>query len=96
MNSIPKEARKVPWKGVQDRERGRGQAEEEGGQDEEEKEEGQFLSSVRGHPLMMSAKFLDYLTPSPLVRKFTQPHLLGLLTMSAFEGTPLPPSVRTS
>ena len=29
--------------------------------------------------------------PSPLVHKFTQPPLLKLVTMSAFEGTPLPP-----
>ena len=27
----------------------------------------------------------------PLVRKFTQPPLLRMLTMSAFEGNPLPP-----
>ena len=40
---------------------------------------------------MTSAKISDFLTPpSPLVRKFTQPPLLKLLTMSAFEGTPSP------
>ena len=39
---------------------------------------------------MMSAKFWDFLTPSPPVRKFTLPPLLRMLTMSAFEGTPLP------
>ena len=39
----------------------------------------------RGLPYMTSAKFSDFLTPSPLVRKFTQPPLLRLLTMSAFE-----------
>ena len=33
---------------------------------------------------MTSAKFSDFLTP-------TQPPLLRLLIMSAFEGTPLPP-----
>ena len=49
---------------------------------------------VRERPYMMSAKFSDFSTP--LVRKFTQPPLLRLLTMSAFEGTPPPPSVRTS
>ena len=38
---------------------------------------------------MMSAKFSDFLTPSPLVCKFTQPPLVRLPTMSAFEGTPL-------
>ena len=37
---------------------------------------------------MMSAKFSDFSTP--LVRKFTQPPLLRLLTMSAFEGSPSP------
>ena len=41
---------------------------------------------------MTSAKVSDFLTP--LVRKFTQPPLLRLLTMSAFEGTPLPPQCR--
>ena len=41
---------------------------------------------------MTSAKFSDFFYPLPiLVRKFTQPPLLRLLTMSAFEGTPLPP-----
>ena len=35
-------------------------------------------------------KFLIFLTTPP-VRKFMQPPLLRLLTMSAFEGTPLPP-----
>ena len=30
----------------------------------------------------------NFLSPSSLVRKFTQPLLLRLLTMSAFEGTP--------
>ena len=30
------------------------------------------------------------MTPSPLVHKFMQPPLLRLLTMSAFEGIPLP------
>ena len=39
---------------------------------------------------MRSATFSDFLTP-PLVRKFTRPPLLRLLTMSAFEGTPLTP-----
>ena len=39
---------------------------------------------------MTSAKFSDFWTP-PLVRKFTQPPLLSFITMSAFEGTPLPP-----
>ena len=40
---------------------------------------------------MMPATISDFLTPSPLVRKFMQPPLLRLLTMSAFEGTPSPP-----
>ena len=39
---------------------------------------------------MTSAKISDFLPPTP-VRKFTQPPLLRLLTMSAFEGTPSPP-----
>ena len=41
---------------------------------------------------MTSAKISDYLilSPSPLVRKFTQAPLLRLPTMSAFEGTPSP------
>ena len=46
---------------------------------------------VGGLPCMTSAKFSDSLTPP--VRKFTQPPLLRLLTMSAFEGTPSPLSV---
>ena len=41
-----------------------------------------------------SAKISDFLTPP--VRKFTQPPLLRLLTMSAFGGTTPPHSVRTS
>ena len=45
---------------------------------------------------MMSPKINDFLTPPPLVRKFTRPPLLIFITLSAFEGTPLPPSVRTS
>ena len=41
---------------------------------------------------MTSAKISDFFYPlTPLVSKFTQPPLLRLLTMSAFEGTPLPP-----
>ena len=32
---------------------------------------------------------MGFFCPSPLVHKFTQPPLLRLLTMSAFEGTPL-------
>ena len=40
-----------------------------------------------------SAKISDFLTPSPLVRKFTQPPLLRLLTMSAFEGDPCNQSI---
>ena len=44
----------------------------------------------KGLPYMTSAKISDFFTPSPLVRKFTQPPLLRLLTMSAFEGTPSP------
>ena len=44
----------------------------------------------RGLPLRTSAKISDFLTPSPLVCKFTQPSLLRLLTVSAFEGTPSP------
>ena len=40
---------------------------------------------------MTTAKYSDFFTPSPLVRKSTQPPLLRLLTMSAFEGTPLAP-----
>ena len=46
-----------------------------------------------GHPFRTSSQISDFLTPSPpLVRKFKQPPLLRLLTMSAFEGTPTPPS----
>ena len=48
-------------------------------------------SSFRELPYMMSAKFSEFLIPSPLVRKFMQPPLLRLLTMSAFKGTPLLP-----
>ena len=56
-----------------------------------------FLSiPVRGHTHMTSAKFWDFCTPSPLVRKFTQPPLLSCITLSAFGPTPPPPSVRTS
>ena len=44
-------------------------------------------ADIRGFPLRTSGKISDFLTPS-LVRKFTQPPLLRLLTMSAFEGTP--------
>ena len=44
---------------------------------------------LRGLPLMTSAKISHFLTP--LVRKFTQPPFLWLLTMSAFKGSPLPP-----
>ena len=40
---------------------------------------------------MTSAKFSGFWTPSPLVRKFTQPPLLSCSTMSAFVLTPLPP-----
>ena len=47
--------------------------------------------ACRGLSLMTSAKISDFLTPSPLDRKFTQPPLLRLLNMSAFEGNPLPP-----
>ena len=45
----------------------------------------------RGLPLMTSVIISDFFTPSPLVRKFTQPPLLRLFTTSAFEGTPFPP-----
>ena len=38
---------------------------------------------------MTSAKFSDFLTPSPLVRIFTQPPLLNSLTSFAFPGPPL-------
>ena len=48
-----------------------------------------MLESVR--PYMTSAKFSDFLTPSPLVRKFTQPPLLGSLPSSAFPLTPPSP-----
>ena len=51
---------------------------------------------LRGLPFRTSAKISDFLTPSPLVCKFTQPPLLRLIMMSAFEGIPFPPSVRTS
>ena len=44
-----------------------------------------------GDTHMTSAKFSDFLTPSPLVRKSMQPPLLSFITLSAFEGTPLPP-----
>ena len=57
---------------------------------------GQDSLCIRGLPSRTSAKISDFLTPSPLVRIFTQPLSLRLLTMSAFEGTPLAPSVRTS
>ena len=36
-------------------------------------------------------KIFRFFYPLPPVRKFTQPPILRLLTMSAFEGTPLPP-----
>ena len=39
---------------------------------------------------MISAEFSDLLTPP--VRKFMQPPVLRLLTMSAFGGSPPPPS----
>ena len=45
---------------------------------------------LRGLSLMTAAKISDILNSSPLVRKFTHPPLLRLLTMSAFEGTPSP------
>ena len=48
-------------------------------------------SDKRGHTHMTSAEFSDFLTPSPLVCKFTQLSLLRLLTKSAFERTPPSP-----
>ena len=45
---------------------------------------------LRGLSLTTSAKISDVFTHTP-VCKFTQPPLLRLLTMSAFEGTPLLP-----
>ena len=48
------------------------------------------MTSIRGdtHDVRKIFGFFD---PPPLVRKFTQPPLLSFITMSAFEGTPLPP-----
>ena len=45
---------------------------------------------------MMSAKFSDFLTPSPHVCFFTQPPLLSFLTASAFEVPPSPLPMQTS
>ena len=39
------------------------------------------IGLARGRPFMTSAKFLGFWTPSPLVRKFTQPPLLSSGTM---------------
>ena len=44
----------------------------------------------RGDTYMMSARFLDFRTPSLLVRNCMQPPLMILLTAPAFEGTDLP------
>ena len=44
---------------------------------------------LKGASIYDVRKSADFLTPP--VRKFTQPPLLRLITMSAFEGTPLPP-----
>ena len=49
------------------------------------------LVLVRGLPLSTSAEISGFWTPSPLVRKITQPTLLISSTMSVFGHTPLPP-----
>ena len=49
-----------------------------------------MLGKLRGLPYMTSAKFSDFLIPSPLVHIFTQPPLLNSLTSSALPGLPSP------
>ena len=43
-----------------------------------------------GHSINDVRKNFGFFDPLPLVRKFTQPPSLRLLTMSAFEGSPSP------
>ena len=48
--------------------------------------------AIKGASIYDIRKFFGFFDPlPPIVRKFTQPPLLRLLTMSAFEDTPLPP-----
>ena len=53
--------------------------------------ENDSVRATEGASIYDVRKISDFLTPSPLVSRLTQPPLLRLLTISAFEGIPLPP-----